>query len=58
MNVFEQKLTELQVYGFAIVEDVLSEEAVSEMRDYVQQAEQQMGVESRHRAQQGIWRIR
>ena len=49
MNLFEQKVTELRVYGFTIVEDVLDPAEVVGMRDFVVASEEAIGVESTHR---------
>ena len=48
-NVFEQKVTELRVFGFTIIEDVLADSSVGEMQDFVIDQEERIGVESRHR---------
>lgn len=53
MNEFEQKVLELKVYGFTIVEGVLSAEEVEEMRAFLEQAEKEIGVEMLHRGTAG-----
>ncbi len=49
MNEFQQKVTELRVYGVTIVEDVLPPATVAELRDIVMSEEERIGVESKHR---------
>jgi ectoine hydroxylase-related dioxygenase (phytanoyl-CoA dioxygenase family) len=49
MNTFEQKITELRVFGFTVVTDVLSADEVAEMRDFVAVTANRIGVLSRHR---------
>jgi ectoine hydroxylase-related dioxygenase (phytanoyl-CoA dioxygenase family) len=49
VDAFQQKVLELQIYGFTIVEDVLSRAEVAELRDVVIREEGRIGVESSHR---------
>ena len=49
MNDFEQRLTELRVYGFTVVPDVLSPDEVVLMRKTLADAAAQLGVETLHR---------
>ncbi|MEM7340794.1 MAG: phytanoyl-CoA dioxygenase family protein [Actinomycetota bacterium] len=49
MNDVEQHLTELRVFGFTIVEDVLAPAQVDAMREFVVDAEERIGVEMLHR---------
>ncbi|MBS05367.1 MAG: hypothetical protein CMQ24_22075 [Gammaproteobacteria bacterium] len=49
MDKFEQQLTELRVFGFCIVENVLDASVVGEMRDTLVEAAARLGVESTHR---------
>ncbi|HIG38996.1 MAG TPA: hypothetical protein EYQ14_00390 [Gammaproteobacteria bacterium] len=49
MKEFDQKLTELRVFGFAIVEDVLPADDIKSMREFIAKTEADIGVESRHR---------
>lgn len=45
----EQKVTELRVYGFTVIEDVLAAEEVLELRELVVELAARLGVESQHR---------
>ena len=45
----EQKLNELRIFGFTVIEDVLSESEVTTLRDFVVETENRIGVESLHR---------
>jgi hypothetical protein len=49
MKEFDQKLTELRVFRFAIVEDVLPPDDIESMREFVVKTEANIGVESCHR---------
>ena len=49
MDTVEQKITELQVFGFTLVEDVLATDEIAEMRELVTETAAKIGVESRHR---------
>ena len=49
MEVFEQKLTELKVFGFTIIEDVVSTDEIHKLRDFVVATEKEIGVETLHR---------
>ena len=49
MDPFEQKVLELKVYGYTIVEEVLSQAEVAVLRDLVLTEEARIGVESQHR---------
>ena len=46
---FEQKVTELKLYGYTVVDEVLSPSEVDEMREFVINMEERIGVESQHR---------
>ncbi len=49
MDTFQQQVLELEVYGFTIVEDVLSAAEVLQLREMVVSEEERIGVESSHR---------
>ena len=49
MDAFRQKVLELEIYGFTVVEDVLPAAEVTELRDIVLTEEARIGVESSHR---------
>ena len=49
MDAFTQQVTELEVYGFTVLEDVLSSAQVTALRDFVLAEEARIGVESKHR---------
>ncbi len=49
MNEFDQKLTELRVFGFTIIEEVLDDKSVARLRDFVVKAEEGIGVDTGHR---------
>ena len=49
MNEFQQKVTELRVFGVTLVEGVLEAAQVAEMREIVLAEEARIGVESSHR---------
>ena len=49
MNEFDQKIQEIKVYGFTVVEDVLDRQTVETMRSLLISAADEMGVESNHR---------
>lgn len=48
-----QKVLELKVYGFTIIDNVLPEADIVKMRDILVRAEREIGVESRHRGTAG-----
>jgi hypothetical protein len=49
MQEFEQKVMELKVYGFTVVDEVLDAGEVAELKDFVVAREAAIGVESSHR---------
>ena len=49
MDTFSQQVNELKIYGFTVVEDVLTSAAVTAMREFVLEAAGRIGVESSHR---------
>ena len=49
MDDFSQHATELRVYGYTLLDNVLDGETVERMRDTLQQAAAELGVESTHR---------
>jgi len=49
MDTVEQKVTELRVFGFTVVEEVLTADEVIEMRELVTESAAKIGVESSHR---------
>ena len=49
METFEQKVTELRVFGFTIIEEVLDPGQITRMRDTVISSEEKIGVDSSHR---------
>ena len=49
MDAFQQQLTELRVYGFTVVEQVLDARTVAALREFVLEEEAAIGVESSHR---------
>ena len=49
MDLFEQKTTELRVFGFTVIEHVLDVAVVARLRDFVVETEERIGVESSHR---------
>jgi len=48
MDTFTQHVTELKVYGYTIVHDVLSKAEVVELRDFVVSQEEKLGVVTHH----------
>ena len=53
MDEFEQKRTELDIYGFTVIENVLSTDEVSEMREALIKAESSHVTENGHRGTAG-----
>jgi ectoine hydroxylase-related dioxygenase (phytanoyl-CoA dioxygenase family) len=51
MEQFEQKVTEIQVYGFTVIHEVLNPNEISELRDFVVAEEERIGVITRHRGE-------
>ncbi|MEJ2090304.1 MAG: phytanoyl-CoA dioxygenase family protein [Gammaproteobacteria bacterium] len=49
MDTLAQQVTELRVFGFTIVDEVLTADEVTEMREFVLRTAADIGVESRHR---------
>jgi hypothetical protein len=49
MQEFEQKVMELKVYGFTVVDEVLDAGEVAELENFVVAREAAIGVESSHR---------
>ena len=49
MDEFEQQLTEIDVYGFTVVENVLDADEVEEMRESLIQSEKERGTDESHR---------
>jgi ectoine hydroxylase-related dioxygenase (phytanoyl-CoA dioxygenase family) len=49
MDAFEQKLKEIEIYGFTLVENVLNDDEVAEMREALIKSEEEIGTESGHR---------
>ncbi|HIG43104.1 MAG: phytanoyl-CoA dioxygenase family protein [bacterium] len=49
MDALEQKLHELQIFGFTIIENVLPGNQLKQIREFVVKTEERIGVETRHR---------
>ncbi|MFT5196922.1 MAG: ectoine hydroxylase-related dioxygenase (phytanoyl-CoA dioxygenase family), partial [Cellvibrionaceae bacterium] len=53
MTEFDQKILELKLYGFTIIDNVLAADDIAAMRELLVQAEQEIGVEMYHRGRAG-----
>ena len=49
MNELQQSIMEIEVYGFTLLENVLSSEDAAEMREALIRCEREVGTEHRHR---------